>query len=368
MTTDPGEYSAKLESFQREILEILRTFEVIQENLKLGEVKESQAQLVAVTGGTLRRFGAEMTGIEPPEALRATHTGLAEAVAQLEKSNNFFMSTPGPNWTLAFLYSRNAFCKALYGLYTIRENLPIIARYFAIEGAGTIAADQPPTGASSAAVGFQHHERDGALGAYSLYVPENYSPDRQWPLIICLHGGYGAGHEYIWTWLRSARTKGYILLSPKSLGDTWSMTMGSPDTRSVMKMLERVEEDYAVDRSRVYLTGLSDGGIFTYIMGLERHELFAGIAPVAGALHMAADPMLRTGTGKELPIFVIHGVHDFIFPVTFTRQTNQLFKQLGYDLKYEELPEWGHAFPYSINERLVLPWFEGLPPRKLAQD
>lgn len=367
MTTDSSEYSAKLESFEKEILEILRTFESIQENLKLGDVKESQARLVGVTGGTLRRFASEFAGLEPPEGLRDFHAGLVEAVAQLEKSNNFFMSAPGPNWTVAFLYSRNALCRGLYALYALRDRLPIVARYFAIEGADAVAAESAPAGEiSGASVGFTHHERNAAHGAYSLYVPENYSPDRQWPLIICLHGGYGAGNEYIWTWLRSARTRGYILLSPKSLAETWTMTMGSPDTRSVLAMLEEVRGRYAVDSSRLYLTGLSDGGIFTYIMGLERHELFTGIAPVAGALHMAADPMLRTGTGKELPIFVIHGVHDFIFPVTFTRQTNALLKQLGYDLKYEELPEWGHAFPYSINERLVLPWFESLPPREVV--
>jgi len=50
--------------------------------------------------------------------------------------------------------------------------------------------------------------------------------------------------------------------------------------------------------------------------------------------------------------------------VTFTRQTNELLKSLGYNLKYEELPEWGHALTYSINERLVMPWFESLPPRE----
>jgi phospholipase/carboxylesterase len=366
MATATSDYAAKLEPLEREILQILRSFETIQESLKLGDIKESQAKLVSVTGGTLRRFASEFAPIEPPETLREFHTALVEAVAQLEKSNNFFMTTPSRDWTMAFLYSRNAFCRALYTLYSIREHLPVISQYFAIEGAEHIAANAPPSGAQNgAATGFSHSERDATRGAYSLYVPENYSPDRQWPLIICLHGGYGAGKEYIWTWLRSARTKGYILVSPKSIAETWTMTMGSPDNRSVMKMLDEVEEKYSVDRSRIYLTGLSDGGIFTYIMGLERHEIFAGIAPVAGALHMAADPMLRTGTGKELPIFVIHGVHDFIFPVTFTRQTNDLLKQLGYDLKYEELPDWGHAFPYSINERLVLPWFEGLPPRQI---
>ena len=230
----------------------------------------------------------------------------------------------------------------------MRDHLPTLRSYFADSGTDDgvdAAADHPPANPDSAAIGFSHRERTSERSAYSLYVPENYTRDREWPLIICLHGGYGEGSEYIMTWLRPARTRGYILLSPKSLAETWSMTRNRIDTRSVMRMLDEVQRDYAIDASRIYLTGLSDGGIFTYIMGIERHELFAGIAPVAGALHMTIDPMLRTSTGKEVPIFVVHGAHDHIFPVTFTRQTNALLAELGYNIKYEELPEWGHAFP-----------------------
>jgi len=129
-------------------------------------------------------------------------------------------------------------------------------------------------------------------------------------------------------------------------------------------MFGEVTSEYSIDRDRVYLSGLSDGGIFTYMLGLERSQLFRGVAPVAGALHQAVDWMLREGRGKDTPIFVVHGVHDFIFPVAFTRQTCNLLKEIGYDVTYEELPEWGHALPYSINERLVLPWFESLPAKR----
>jgi phospholipase/carboxylesterase len=359
MPTDSDQYVAKLEGFEREILHILRSFETIQENLRLGEVKGSQAQLVEATGGTLRRFTAEFAPLDPPAAFVEFHPQMVEAAAQLEKSNSLFMTPPDPNWTLAFLYSRRAFCRALYLLYDLRAQLPTLGQYFVLDG----SAPAPAVG-DGTPVGFLQHERTATRGKYSHYVPESYSPSRRWPLIICLHGGYGAGDEYIWTWLRSARAGGYILLSPKSLGDTWDMRRNSSDTRSVMRMLDEVRDAYEIDDSRIYLTGLSDGGIFTYIMGLERHELFAGLAPVAGALHLAADPMLRTRTGVEVPLFVIHGVHDFIFPVTFTRQTNALLQELGYNLKYEELPDWGHAFPYSINERMILPWFESLPPRR----
>jgi pimeloyl-ACP methyl ester carboxylesterase len=372
MAIESGDYAERLAAYEGEILDFLRTLESIQEHLKLGAVKESQARLIEASGSLFRHFNSEFAALTPPEAQQEFHAKFCSAAAQLEKAQTLFMTKPDPNWTVAFLYSRRAFCRGLYELYELRRQLSRLQAYFVSEGAQTaadseLAADSSaPAGANGnggAVTGFSHHERTETHGTYSLYVPENYSPTQKWPLVICLHGGYGAGDEYIWTWLRPARTKGYILLSPKSLGNTWSMTMNSIDTRSVMAMFDEVTRDYAIDAARIYLTGLSDGGIFTYIMGLERHELFAGIAPVAGALHMAVDPMLRMGTGKEVPLFVIHGVHDFIFPVTFTRQTNELLNQIGYNLKYEELPEWGHALPYSINETLVAPWFESLPPR-----
>ena len=108
-------------------------------------------------------------------------------------------------------------------------------------------------------------------------------------------------------------------------------------------MLEEVFGTYAVDRKRVYLTGLSDGGIYTYVLGLAFADIFAGIAPVAGRLHPAVDGMLKRKQGKELPILIVHGALDPIFSVGFTRQTHGLLTKLGYEVTYNELPDWGHA-------------------------
>jgi phospholipase/carboxylesterase len=354
------DYAAKLSAFDDGILNFLRTSESIQENLRVREVKPAQAQMLETTADLFRRFDAEFASLTPPNQMADFHQHLIEAVGELQKSYNLFMTESGPNWTVSFLYSRRSLCHALYSLYELQGHLPAVSRYFI--AAGSAQAPEPPAIASTA-VGFVHRERNDRRSDYTLYIPENYAADREWPLIICLHGGYGEGYEYIWTWLRPARALGYILLSPKSLDVTWTMTSNSIDTRSILAMLDEIAQEYSIDRSRLFLTGLSDGGIMTYLLGIERHEMFTGIAPIAGALHPMVDPLLRTKTGRELPIFVIHGVHDFIFPVTFTRQTNELLKSLGYNLKYEELPDWGHALTYSINEHLVMPWFESLPPR-----
>ena len=207
MASIDSDYSAQLHAWEPRLLHYLRILESIQENLRIGSVKESQAQLVEATGDTFRRFNSEFAPTTPPESLREVHGRFSSAVAELEKSFNLFMTTPSQNWTLAFLYSRRSFCRALYTLYDLRAQLPTLSRYFAIEGVDA-AADSAPAGptAPGVRVGFAHRERNAERSDYSLYVPENYTPERQWPLIICLHGGYGAGSEYIMTWLRPART------------------------------------------------------------------------------------------------------------------------------------------------------------------
>ena len=82
---------------------------------------------------------------------------------------------------------------------------------------------------------------------------------------------------------------------------------------------------------------------------------------MAFASHANADGMLRAGQGKALHWHVVHGAHDRIFPVQSVRSTSALLTSLGYPLTYTELPDWGHALTYRINEHIVLPWFEALP-------
>ena len=106
------------------------------------------------------------------------------------------------------------------------------------------------------------------------------------------------------------------------------------------------------------LTGLSDGASFSFLLGLEAHDRFVAMAPIAGVLGPMTDPLLRAGRGRELPIHVIHGVHDAIFPVQTIRSTNDLLRSLKYALTYTELPDWGHALTTDINESIVAPWFQ----------
>jgi len=354
-------YVETVRQVEDKLLRFLRTFEKLQEEIHLGRVGEAQARLREAGGELFPTLGAELTALSPPPALQEFHAKLSEAAAAFAEAYATFLSGKGQQFAQAFLDGRRAFCRGLYVLYELRAQLPVLRQYWLLPSAvPELAALETRTPGVEVPVGFSHKPGTDTHKQYSLYVPENYTPQRTWPLIVCLHGGYGRGDDYIWTWLRPAKSKGYLLLSPKSAGPTWSVLNPPLDIRSIQAMLEEVCTTYAVDRKGVYLTGLSDGGTFTYLLGLSCAELFAGIAVIAGEMHPMVDPLLRRGQGKAVPMLIVHGAQDFIFDVAFTRQSITLLQKVGYNVTYQELPDWGHAYTYSINEQRVLPWFEGL--------
>ena len=370
MATADERYQEGIQRVEEKLLHFLRTFEALQESIQLARIADSQEQLREAVGDMFSLLTAELSALSPPESLKDFHAKLSEAATCFADAYACFLSGGrGRDFGQVFLQTRQALCSGLYPLYEIRAELPILQQYWVLPAAlpslAELEAKTPDIGVS---VGFIHKEGTNSHAEYSLYVPENYTPQKAWPLIVCLHGGYGRGDDYILTWLRPAKSKGYILLSPKSLGPTWSALDPPMDLRSIQSMLEEVFGTYAVDRKRVYLSGLSDGGIFTYVLGLTYADIFAGIAPIAGELHPAVDEKLRRSQGKELPILIVHGAHDSIFPVQFTQQTYNLLTKLGYNVTYKELPDWGHAYTYTINETIVLPWFESIGTRSDSQE
>ncbi len=356
------QYRQTLQRLAEQLLPFLRTFEAVQEEIHFGREREAQERVRAVAENIFPVLTEEIAKASPSAELQDLHATLTEALSCCVEAYTALLKGTGRNFAEWFLRSRQSWCRGLYLLYDIREHLPPLQPFWVTTTAfSSLSALEARTPNLEVRVGFLQEPRTDKRGEYSLYVPENYTSAQTWPLIVCLHGGYGQGNEYIWTWLRPAKSNGFLLLSPKSAGPTWSVLNPPLDIRSIQAMLTEVCATYQVDRTRVYLTGLSDGGTFAYLLGLSCSDLFAGIAPIAGDFHPMLDPLLRQGKGKETPLLVVHGGKDPIFPIGSIRQAWTLFTRLGYNVTAHELPEWGHAYPYTINEQMVLPWFVGLP-------
>ena len=367
-------YTAGIHQLEEKLLPFLRTMETYQEQLHMSRLAEQRDGLEATVGELFHDLKIELADLAPPRQLNEFHTGFAQAIEHCADAYGAFVSAVGRDFAIRFLKGRFLLCLGKQALYRLRADLPLLQQYWLLpEALPELARLESQSPDLDVPVGLIRKEQTEQRYAYSLYVPENYTPHKTWPLIVCLHGGYSRDDDYILTWLRLAKSKGYLLLSPKSSRETWSAirTPGTPpnpvvDLRSIRLMLDEVWETYAVDRSRVYASGFSDGGIFTHILGLSFPQLFAGIAPISSQLHTAADQLLRRGRGLDLPILLVHGEKDPIFPIDFARQTQQLLSGLGYPITFREIPDWGHAYPYSINETVVLPWFESLEARSAA--
>jgi len=243
------------------------------------------------------------------------------------------------------------FPRAQEALYPLAAKLPPVNSFFVNEDVRDDAdllarlATQP-----SDPRGIIHdHNEPGDRGGFSLYVPEYYSPDRTWPLVMALHGGSGNGRGFLWSWLRDARSLGAILVAPTATGHTWALMGEDTDTPNLERILDQVRSRWNIDPTRLLLSGMSDGGTFCYVAGLEGTSPFTHLAPVAATFHPLMAEMADAGRMRGLPVFIVHGRLDWMFPVQVARQTRDALTAAGADVTYRELDDLSHCYPREMN-------------------
>jgi phospholipase/carboxylesterase len=250
--------------------------------------------------------------------------------------------------------------RAQEALYTLAAKLPPVSAFFVDpdlrEDGDLLARLAEPANENTGIV----HDRNepGSRGGFSLYVPEYYAPDRPWPLVMALHGGSGNGRGFLWSWLRDARSFGAILVAPTATGNTWALMGEDTDTSNFDRILDVVRARWNVDPAKMLLTGMSDGGTFCYVSGLASNSPFTHLAPVASTFHPLMAEMADAERLRGLPVYLVHGRLDWMFPVQVARQTNELLSAAGADVTYREIDDLSHCYPREINAE-ILKWLHG---------
>ena len=193
-------------------------------------------------------------------------------------------------------------------------------------------------------------------GGFSLYVPETYDSDRQYPTVFALHGGSGHGSTFLWSWLRTARTEELVLVSPTSVGDTWAIMGPDHDLANLRQILHLVKQMVNVDDDRSLLTGMSDGGTYTYVAGCLDDSPFTHLAPCSASFHPTLIEVMSKERLQGLPICITHGALDWLFTVDIAQMAEYLFTAAGANVFYREIADLSHAFPQDANPELV-DWF-----------
>jgi phospholipase/carboxylesterase len=255
--------------------------------------------------------------------------------------------------------------RAQEALYPLAAKLPPVSSFFTDpalrEDADLLARLAEPANPNTGIV--HDHNEPGSRGGFSLYVPEYYTPDRAWPLVMALHGGSGNGRGFLWSWLRDARSHGAILVAPTATGSpspksTWALMGEDTDSPNLARILETVRSRCNVDPDRLLLTGMSDGGTFCYVAGLESASPFTHLAPVAATFHPLMAEMADAERLRGLPVYLVHGRLDWMFPVQVARQTHAALSAAGADVTYRELDDLSHCYPREMNPA-ILNWLRG---------
>ena len=212
--------------------------------------------------------------------------------------------------------------RAQEALYPLAAGLPPVSRFFlapgrredpALQAQLSLAEPRGDTGL------VQIDDEPGGRGGFSMYVPETYTPDRKWPLVMALHGGGGNGRSFLWSWLRDARGQGAILIAPTAVGPTWALSGPDGDTPNLARILDQARLGWNIDERRLFLTGMSDGGTFTYVSGLEAESPFTHLAPACASFHPMIAQMADPERIRDLPIYLVHGALDWMFSVDVAR-------------------------------------------------
>ena len=277
----------------------------------------------------------------------------------------FAEAAESPGDVIGLYRTLRRFARIQEALYPLAPALDPVSRFFleperrdddALVGrlrAAALRDDGPRVGVLHA-----DNERD-ARGGFSLYVPEWWDGETRMPLVVALHGGSGHGRDFLWSWLRDARSRGVLLMAPTARDRTWSI-MGGPDVDAepLGQMVESVAERYAVDRDRVLLTGMSDGATYALVCGLREEAPFTHLAPACGVLHplLLADRRIERARGR--PIYLVAGALDWMFPVQFARQAKDVLAAVGAKVVYREIEDLSHTYPRDENPRM-LDWLKG---------
>ena len=223
--------------------------------------------------------------------------------------------------------------------------------------------------------------KSGEIIPYRILYPENYNPDQQYPLLLFLHGSGERGSDnekqlihgsamflepinrrnfpaFIvfpqcpedgW-WINRSQLR--TLESDADLNESYEFPASEPMTL-VMELLDELLTELSVDKSRLYVMGLSMGGYGTFDLLSRCPEMFAAAVPICGG----GNPELAERYAPHTSLWVFHGEEDTVVPAELSRTMAKAIEKAGGDVKYTEYKGIGHnSWDPAFAEEDLLPW------------
>ncbi len=160
--------------------------------------------------------------------------------------------------------------------------------------------------------------------SYKLHVPPRSQLFRGMPLVIMLHGATGTanGAATLYGWNEQSDLAGFLVAYPQGVSDTWNAEHccggayedGIDDVGFLLAVIADIQGRAPIDARRIFVTGMSNGGMMTYRLAAERPDLIAAIGPVAGTIGGQAtetSPIQVIPTPNQpVAVMIFHGTAD----------------------------------------------------------
>ena len=217
----------------------------------------------------------------------------------------------------------------------------------------------------------QFTAQDGYQLNYRVLYPQNYCPDQQYPVILFLHGAGERGSDnekqlvhggnMFASYVNQSKYPAIIIApqcpediswsrynKPEKPGDKRFYPQSAPITQpmqAVKELLDSYISKGIVDTKRIYVTGLSMGGMGTFDIVMRFPKVFAAATPICGGANL---DRLSNFKGKTA-FSIYHGGSDSVVDVKYSQDANQALQKAGADVRYKEYPgvdhnSWDNAF------------------------
>lgn len=177
----------------------------------------------------------------------------------------------------------------------------------------------------------------GTRVRYSLYIPESYDGKRRLPLLISLHGAKGTGEAELRGFLTTLGKPRFFILCP-----TIDYSTGALDSaNAVIKTLRETFKLINVNTERVYISGISAGGVIAWRTLVDYPWFFAGAYLRSTRPEDIVE--LRVANLFNIPVFIIHGSEDKVISVEHARRVARKLEALDARVRFEEKEGFGHS-------------------------
>lgn len=155
----------------------------------------------------------------------------------------------------------------------------------------------------------------GKQREYILYVPKNYSPNKSYPLLFSFHGFTSTmDKNYDYTKFNElAEKENFIVVHPQGIKKKWNASSKkrfNKDIHFIKSMIQQLKRTYSIDASRIYATGMSNGGYLSMLLACELSDEIAAVASVTGLMFPRA--LKKCKPSRAVPVLQIHGTADNI--------------------------------------------------------